>query len=302
MKNGKLNLLILISSEETSRIYLVLLKRYLQKKLPEATINYFISQHDVTNSTVKKSVYAESEKLNKDVDVLLGLDGYLPEDLLKCVKGEKYLLNLPETGMTSNVESYTVGYDYLVVFEKDLLHFYQKKCNEKGIKVLDGNEDPFYKELNDNENRILAKRKLLKRYPQIEGKRVLSIVTRGKCDKRYINKYKKLNMKKLLKQLPDDVVLMSNCPQIELAASALPQKYCDKFIVFGQRELVEVLMISNWNYSNMGVLEKMACKSKMIVYSNNKLEKNKGKECIKLWDCKESILEEFYIKTNIDGR
>lgn len=302
MKNGKLNLLILISSEETSRIYLVLLKRYLQKKLPEATINYFISQHDVTNSTVKKSVYAESEKLNKDVDVLLGLDGYLPEDLLKCVKGEKYLLNLPETGMTSNVESYTVGYDYLVVFEKDLLHFYQKKCNEKGIKVLDGNEDPFYKELNDNENRILAKRKLLKRYPQIEGKRVLSIVTRGKCDKRYINKYKNLNMKKLLKQLPDDVVLMSNCPQIELAASALPQKYCDKFIVFGQRELVEVLMISNWNYSNMGVSEKMACKSKMIVYSNNKLEKNKGKECIKLWDCKESILEEFYIKTNIDGR
>ncbi len=302
MKNGKLNLLILISSEETSRIYLVLLKRYLQKKLPEATINYFISQHDVTNSTVKKSVYAESEKLNKGVDVLLGLDGYLPEDLLKCVKGEKYLLNLPETGMTSNVESYTVGYDYLVVFEKDLLHFYQKKCNGKGIKVLDGNEDPFYKELNDNENRILAKRKLLKRYPQIEGKRVLSIVTRGKCDKRYINKYKNLNMKKLLKQLPDDVVLMSNCPQIELAASALPQKYCDKFIVFGQRELVEVLMISNWNYSNIGLSEKMACKSKMIVYSNNKLEKNKGKECIKLWDCKESILEEFYIKTNIDGR
>ena len=293
MKNGKLNLLILISSEETSRIYLVLLKRYLQKKMPEATINYFISQHDVKNSTVKKSVYAESEKLNRDVDILLGLDGYLPEDLLKCVKGEKYLLNLPETGMISNVQSYILGYDYLVVFEKELSYFYQKRCREKGIKVLEGNEDPFYEELNDNENRILAKRKLLERYPQIEGKRVLSIVTRGKCHKKYINKYKNLNIKKILKQLPDNVVLMSNCPQIELAASALPQKYCDKFIVFGQRELVEVLMSSNWNYSNMGLSEKIACKSKTIFYSNNKLEKSKGKQCVKIWDCQESILEEF---------
>ena len=102
-----------------------------------------------------------------------------------------------------------------------------------------------------------------------------------------------LNIKKILKQLPDDVVLMSNCPQIELAASALPQKYCDKFIVFGQRELVEVLMSSNWNYSNMGLSEKIACKSKTIFYSNNKLEKSKGKQCVKIWDCQESILEEF---------
>ena len=296
MKSGKLNLLILISSEETSRIYLVLLKRFLQKKMPEAIINYFISQHDVNNSTVKKSVYAESEKLNKDVDILLGLDGYLPKDLLKCVKGEKYLLNLPEIGMTSNVKSYTAGYDYLVVFEKELLHSYKKKGYEKDIRILEGKEDPFYKELNDRENKILAQKKLLDRYPQIKGKRVLSIVTRGKCDKRYINKYKNLNIKKLLNQLPDDVVLMSNCPQIELATSALSQKYCDKFIIFGQRELVEVLMISNWNYSNMGLSEKIACKSKMIVYSNNEFEKRNGKQCIKLWNCKGSILEEFYVK------
>ena len=114
MNNIK-NILLLISSKRTPRIYLVILKRYLQKVAPDATINYFISAHDDSNVTVQKSIYTESEKFKKDVDILIGLDGYLPKDLLKHVKGKKYLLNLPDVGGNVDIEPYVAGYDLSLI-------------------------------------------------------------------------------------------------------------------------------------------------------------------------------------------
>ena len=143
MKNKKLKILLFISSKTTPRIYLALLKKYLQEKMPDAIINYFISSHDENNYTLRKSVYAETEKLKKDVDIFIGLDGYLPKSLLKNVKGEKYLIYLPEVGYPSNVAAYIKGYDNLIVFYKKDKEFFEKKCKKENIEVRWEEEDPF---------------------------------------------------------------------------------------------------------------------------------------------------------------
>lgn len=298
MKNKKLKILLFISSNSTPRIYLVLLKRFIQRRIPEAVVNYFISSHDDSNSTARKSVYAEREKLKKDVDVLIGLDGYLPKDLLEYAKGEKYLLHLPEVGQPLNIGKYIVGYDYLVVFSESDRALFEKKCNRKGVKVVMGKEDPFRSELQSMEKVEEAKKELLKKHPQTKGKKILAITTRGKCDKRYIDKYKSMNLKGILRKLPEDVVLMTNCAQLELAASMLPQKYSEKFIVFGQREMIDVLLCAKWNYTNIGITEKSMAKMKKICYSNNEFEKDRKEEGIKLWKQNENILAIFDKKEN----
>lgn len=291
MKSRKIKILILISSVTTSRMYLILLKKYLQKKFPESVINYFISQHDVENTHVRQSVYAESEKLKKDVDILIGLDGYLPKDLLKYVKGEKYLIHLPEIGYPTNMTSYVNGYDHVVVFGKEYFSFFKKKCQSRNIEVLLGEEDFLKSEMSSVEEKEQARKELIYKHPQIAGKRIISITTRGVCKKKYIEKYKNINLRKILKQLPEDIVLMSNCAQIELASATLPQKYADRYISFGQRELLDVLRVSEWNYTNIGLSEKTSAKIRKIAYSDNEFEK--GKNCIKLWKQEENFLTEF---------
>lgn len=293
--SSKKNILLLISSKNTPRIYLILLKQYLQRTIPDATINYFISAHDDSNETVRKSVYAESEKLKKDVDILIGLDGYLPKDLLKHVKGKKYLLNLPDAGEPTRMEAYFAGYDYLVVFDKESAEIFRKKCKKKRIEILLSKVDPFKLELSNPKEKEKAREELIMRYPQISGKRILAVTTRGVCNKKYIEKYKGMNLKQLLGKLPENMILMSNCPQLELAAASLPQKYSEKYIVFGQRHLIDVLMSADWNYTNIGLSKKTDAEIRKIAYSSNEFEKEKKEQCIKLWEDEENILREFGI-------
>lgn len=293
MENKKINILLFISSKTTPRIYLVLLKRFLQRKMPEAIINYFISSHDANNLTEKKSVYTESEKLKKDVDILIGLDGNLPKNLLKSVRGEKYLIYLPEVGKVSDIDTYMEGYDYLVAFEDEHLSYLKKKCKKKDVKLLAGKEDPFKQELRNAEERENSRNELIVKHPQIRGKRILAITTRGECRRKYIERYKNINIKRILKNLPEDVVLMTNCPQLELAGTSLPQNYTERFIMFGQREMIDVLLVADWNYTNIGLAEKGKAKIRKIVYSNNGFEKEKRATCIKLWEQEESMLSEF---------
>lgn len=293
MNNKKLKILLFISSNSTPRIYLVLLKRFIQRRMPEVVINYFISSHDDRNLTARKSVYAESEKLKKDVDVLIGLDGYLPKDLFQHVKGKKYLIHLPEVGQPLNIGAYIEGYDYLVTFSETDKILFEKRCNRKRVKIVMEKEDPFRIELQNMEEIENAKKELLKKHPQIKGKKILAITTRGQCDKKYIDRYKSMNLKEILKKLPEEVVLMTNCAQLELAASMLSQKYSEKFIVFGQSEMIDVLLCADWNYTNIGIVEKSKAKIKKICYSNNEFEKDRKEICIKLWKQNEYILKEF---------
>lgn len=296
MENKKIKILLFISSKTTPRIYLVLLKRFLQRKMPEAIINYFISSHDANNLTEKKSVYTESEKLKKDVDIFIGLDGNLPKNLLKSVKGEKYLIYLPEVGKISDIDAYMEGYDCLVTFEDEHLSYLERRCKKKGIKLLAGKEDPFKQELRNVEERENSKNELIIKHPQIKDKRILAITTRGECKRKYIERYKNINLRKILKNLPEDVVLMTNCPQLELAGESLPQNYTEKFIIFGQREMLDVLLVADWNYTNIGIAEKGTAKIRKIVYSNNGFEKEQKETCIKLWKQEESMLSEFEIQ------
>lgn len=293
MKDKKIKILLFISSQSTPRIYLALLKKYLQEKMPNVIINYFISSHDEKNYTLKKSVYTELEKLKKDVDIFIGLDGYLPNGLLKYVKGKNYLVYLPEVGHPSNISDYVKGYENLIVFDEKEKDFFERKCRKKDIEVVWKEKDPFGCELKNSEEIENARKELEGKFPQIVGKRILSITIRGTCQRQYVNKFKNINLKQILKKLPDDVVLMTNCPEIEFASLALPRKYVEKYIMFRQKDMLNVLMVSEWNYTNIGLAEKTAAKIKRIFYSGNNFEKIEEKECIKLWANCDGILKGF---------
>ena len=98
MKNSKKSITLLISSEKTTRVYLNVLKMYLQKEMPDIHIDYFISQHDKENLVVRKTSVVESEYLKFKSGILISLDGDIPSQMLQNFDGPKILVYLSENG------------------------------------------------------------------------------------------------------------------------------------------------------------------------------------------------------------
>lgn len=273
MEKRSKHMLIFTSSHKTPRIYLNLLKDYLQKQMPDAVIDYFISQHDNENINLQHSSVIESRQIEKSTDILIGLDGELPRDMLKEIKAKKVLIYLPEIGKPHNKKRYFSGYDYIVSFDEEYDSMFRPFAKRGNITILDGVRDIFKSEIQNAKNVEFAKNNLYRQYPQIIGKKIVSIVSRGICDSKYLERYKKIDIRGLLKGLPDDVVLMTNCRQIQLAGASLPYKYINKFVAFGQNNLLDVLAASKWIFSNMGISQKTGAKQGILLYNGNDFEK-----------------------------
>ena len=280
-----MNIIILISSQRTSRIYLNILKDYLQKEFPDAHLSFFISQHDSENSTKRSSSIVESKYIINEDDILLGMDGYVPAEILNNINAKKALLYISEEGMPKDKHNYLNGYDYLLVSEKMVIKCFESECAKRNITLISMTESVFDEELCDKENVKKAQGELYKKYPQIKGKKIFSIITRGTCLHHYLEKYKTTDIKSILRKLPENVVFMTNCRQIQLSASRLPYKYTDKYVAFGQNDLKNVIYASDWTISNMAITEHGRSIQLPLLYSGNQYEKQvsvqRKTECIK---------------------
>lgn len=271
--NNKMNITLLISSQKTSRIYMNVLKEYLQKEIPDAHLTYFISQHDSNNSPRRKSSIIESRYLGQEECILLGLDGFLPPDMLNNISGKKILIYLPEIGVPKDKKKYLIGYNYLITFDERMDAYFADECNKQNVKLLSGVENIFAEELQCKSNILSAKEELYEKYPQLKKKKILSLITRGTCMRHYLEKYKMLDVKRILQQLPDDIVFMTNCRQIQLASSRIPYEYTNKYIGFSQNDLINVIYASNWMLSNMAITEQCAGGQRPLMYNGNEYEK-----------------------------
>ena len=147
-----MNIIILISSQRTSRIYLNILKDYLQKEFPDAHLSFFISQHDSENSTKRSSSIVESKYIINEDDILLGMDGYVPAEILNNINAKKALLYISEEGMPKDKHNYLNGYDYLLVSEKMVIKCFESECAKRNITLISMTESVFDEELCDKEN------------------------------------------------------------------------------------------------------------------------------------------------------
>lgn len=280
-----MNIILLISSQRTSRIYLNILKNYLQKEFPDAHLSYFISQHDSENTTKRTSSIIESKYMTNKENILLSLDGFIPNEMLSNITAKKALLYLSEEGMPKDKHNYLKGYDYFLASEKEVVKYFEDECAKRNITLIPMTESAFDNEICDEGNVKKAQDELYKKYPQIEGKKIFSFITRGTCLHHYLEKYKTVDIKSILQQLPENVIFMTNCRQIQLSASRLPYKYTDKYIAFGQNDLKNVICASDWIISNMAITEHGRSAQVPLLYNGNQYEKQvsvrRKAECIK---------------------
>lgn len=268
-----MKILVSISSQRTSRLYLILLKDYLQRMLPDAEIDYFISQHDDENINIKKSAIIESNAIKKDLDLLISLDGNLEQKMFSDLTCPRVLYYTLENGNPRNKRRFVSGFDYLITGSRFWDAEFKKSCAEGKVNLLCGCNDVFRQELQNEERIQKSKIKLYKMYPQLSGKRILSIITSGTCKKKYSERYKKLNIKGLIKSLPDDVVLMTNCLELRVATDGLTSRYVEKFIGFTYRDLLDVAVCSKWIISNMALMWDCAAEKRALIYALNDFEK-----------------------------
>lgn len=278
MKNSKKSITLLISSEKTTRAYLNVLKMYLQKEMPDIHIDYFISQHDKENLVVRKTSVVESEYLKFKSGILISLDGDVPPQMLQNFDGPKILVYLSENGYPSNRKKYLQGYDYLITFDENIDKYFSPVCVKEKVKILRDIKDVFSEELADKDNRKSALIELQKKFPQLTGKRIFSLITRGTCKRQHLEKYKSVELRKLLKELPQDVIFATNCPQLQAASAGLPYKYGEKMVAFNQNDMINMFYASDWIISNMAITEQCEAVQKPLLYSGNDYEINAIKQ------------------------
>ena len=285
MRNRKLKIILLISSQKTSRIYLNVLKEYLQEEMPEVELSYFISQHDSESAPNRQSSVIESQCLDDENSILLSLDGNVPPSILDNIAGKKVLIYLPEVGCPRDKRTYLQGYDYLITFNEHMDNYFKEECKRQGIILVSGLYSVFDQELCREKHITMAKEELYMKFPQIRGKRILSVIARGTCMRHYLEKYKMIDIKSILYQLPEDVIFMTNCRQIQLASSRLSYKYTDKYVGFDQRDLMNMIYASEWIFSNMAITESSRAVQRPLLYNGNEYEKETQKqrkeECLK---------------------
>lgn len=285
MRNKELKIILLISSQKTSRIYLNVLKDYLQEEMPEADLIYFISQHDSESAPNRQSSIIESQCLDDENCIFLSLDGNVPSSILNNIAGKKVLVYLPEVGCPRDKKTYLQGYDYLITFNEHMDNYFREECKRQGIVLVSGLCSVFDRELCREKHITIAKEELYMKFPQTRGKRILSVITRGTCMRHYLEKYKTIDIKSLLYQLPEDVIFMTNCRQIQLASSRLSYKYTDKYVGFDQNDLMNVIYASEWIFSNMAITESSRALQRPLLYNGSEYEKEMQKqrkeECIK---------------------
>ena len=285
MRSGKLKIILMISSQRTSRIYLNILEAYLQEEMPDVDLSFFISQHDSDSVPQRRSSVIESHYVGDRNSIFLGLDGNVPSSIMDSIMGKKILIYLPEVGLPRDKRNYLQGYDYLITFNEHIDNYFQDECKRQNITILSGINSVFDEELHRENSVAIAKKDLCMKFPQINGKRILSIITRGTCMHQYLEKYKTIDIKNIVCQLPDDVIFMTNCRQIQLASSRLPYKYTNRYIGFGQSDLVNVVYASEWVVSNMAITESSRAVQWLLLYNGNEYEKEAQKqrreECLK---------------------
>lgn len=262
----------LLISSKTTRIYLNILSKYLQEAIPGAEITYFVSQHDSENMVTRQTAVVESINLKDKTGILISMDGNVPVKILKNFAGPKILIYLSEVGVPHNKRKYIQGYDYFVPFGKELEKDFLAICKSQNVKIVSGIKNIFAKVMREKENIIYAKLEICKKYPQLQGKKIVSIITRGKCKRQYLKQYEKLNLRKMLKTLPDDTVLATNCNEIYRHSSGLPFKYTEKLLIFSQNDIISMIIASDWIISNMAITENSIAIQYPLLYSDNEYE------------------------------
>lgn len=285
---------ILISKKNTPRIYVQLLKEYLQNFFSDYELGFFISRYDDENHEIRAASYMELETFAKNYDFLISLEGYLDSSVLNKLTCKKILVFIEDKGLINEKEKYVDGFDCLYTGSESWDKYFEKICELKGIKQIKS-ENCFNKILSDKEKKKQARFNLCKRYPQIFDKNIFSIIVFGKKDKR-VN-IQQINIKKILDNIPINSIIITNCRELMEISTQIESKYIDKLIIINERDLLDTCIASDKIISNMGVISDSNCANGVLKYGMNPFERmvmEYGNAIIELDGGKEeSIVEKF---------
>ena len=263
-------------------------KDYLFENLESVSFSYFTGNENSKNKYVKQGVKNANKEFCKNIENAICIDGSLPAKLVPAAeKGKRILISTPydyqfkamngvlkgenkKKNTFSNFTNVIVGSP----FGRDLF----EKCYKipKG-EIIDKVCCPLAWKLNSEEQQKNMREKFQNYFPDIEGKKILSILFTGSLDTEE-NPFENFDWKALIKSLGDQWFIFTNNEDFIENAIRLGAKYRKSFGYVNQMlDSRELMYFSDCIVTNSGMYASYFSSRKKPVYcmkyNDNEFEK-----------------------------
>ena len=238
-------------------------KQYLESNLANPVFRYLAVNENSKNRWLKKGSKNAKKEYAKTVRNALCVDASLPVKMNKDEEAKHVLISVPydyQFKAMNKADSHSVkkkktynSFTHVITtspFAKDLF----EKCYETKAIKIDGVCTPMVWSMNDDKE-VAKKRRLYEKFfPQIKGKKIMSILLAGEPEDEEKNPYEKLDLKAFLDSLDDEWFVFTNKEYILEKAIELDASYKNKF-GFAKKMLDsrELLYFSDCVVTNSGM-------------------------------------------------
>lgn len=267
---------------------LKIVKDYLFNHLENVSFRYFTRNENAKNRYAKRGIKNANKEFCKNIQNVICIDGSLPTKLVAEAKqGNRIFISAPYDYQFKAMNEVLKGtikkrntyknFTHLIAgspFGKDLI----KKCYKipEG-KIIDNVCCPVAWNLNQKEQQTAMREKFRNYFPDMKGKKILSILLTGKQNTKK-NPYETYNWKALIHSLGEEWFVFTNNEGFIENTIQLSEKYRKSFGYVNQMlDARELLYFSDCIVTNSGLYASYFSSRKKPVYcvkhSNNEFEK-----------------------------
>lgn len=253
-------------------------KDYLADNMKDVSFSYLAVNENSENRWVKKGNKRAKKEYCENVGNAVCVDASLPIKLNKTAQeGSKIIISVPydyqfkimnQADSTSFVKKKTFSsFTHVIAgspFGKEL---FEKCYNIPNGRIIDNICNPMAWAMN-NENEINKRKSMYEKYfPDIKGKKILSILLTGSIKENERNPYQNFDWKKLLASLGDEWFVFTNNENVLENAAHLSSKYCRKIgFVNKILDARDLLYFSDCVVTNSGMYASYFSSKKKPVY------------------------------------
>ena len=154
----------------------------------------------------------------------------------------------------------------------------EKYAKNLNVQIMRNISLPFFACLEDDAFVRKSRKKIECDFPQLEGKKIIYVYLTGQRTRPDRNDYTETDMQRLLDELPEDYVLVTNSLNLRYACRKITSDYRERFIyIKGSFDMQELLCCSEFLISNNGYsCSAFASTGKpyaIVQFSDNRFEK-----------------------------
>lgn len=220
---------------------LKLVKSSLSAISDSVVFRYYVNNEVSANYMVKQGVQYAKNRFCQDLSHIICIDGSLPAKLeTSDAANHRLLIAAPYDYQFKNALSLNAAekpaplktfrqFTHILPgspFTRELL---QNAYALDGAQLLDQVCTPLAWDINQADSIQTVRDAFLPYFPQMRGKKILSILTAGKPDKDAPHPFEQFDLKKLVKALGEDWFLFTNNPELMECAASMSAAYSRSF-------------------------------------------------------------------------